>query len=378
MSTDVVVALVSDTWTDAVRRGFYSTADQTLTTLLAEPAVGTVLVADHPRGVASQVRRRLAGDRPAPRRPGLRGVRPVTLRTPPPLDEAALRRRYAGYDRQTAAAARWHGLRRPALVTFNLWHAAHADHGWAGTRVFYAQDDESAIPSHAPHRAQTLAAYRAIARSGMAVVAVSEVLLERIDPTGPGLVVPNGVDAALWSTPPPQRTPHGAPVALYAGTVDARLDLDAFRALAADGFAVRVAGPLVDADVRAALAAVPGVELLGPRPRAEVVRLAQTADVCVLAHHRTPLTEAMSPLKLYEYLASGTPVVATRLPGSAVAGDRVVWVEPGGDHVAGARAALALGRRAETDRLADVAALSWRARHRPLLELLGVGAGVAA
>ena len=26
MSTDVVVALVSDTWTDAVRRGFYSSS----------------------------------------------------------------------------------------------------------------------------------------------------------------------------------------------------------------------------------------------------------------------------------------------------------------------------------------------------------------
>ena len=378
MSTDVVVALVSDTWTDAVRRGFYSTADQTLRTLMGHPGIGTVLVADHPRGVASQVRRRLAGDRPAPRGPGLRGVRPVVLTTPPPLGEAALRRRYRGYDLQTAAAARWHGLRRPALVTFNLWHAAHAAHGWAGERVFYAQDDESAIPSHAAHRAQTLAAYERIARSGMTVLAVSQVLLDRIAPTGPGHVVPNGVDADLWSAPPPPRSPRGRPVAVYAGTVDARLDVEAFAALAADGFDVRVAGPLVDAGVRAALAAVPGVELLGSRPRAEVVALTQDADVCVLAHHRTPLTEAMSPLKLYEYLASGTPVVATRLPGAVVDGDRVVWVEPGADHAAGARAAVALGRQPEPERLAAVQAMSWRTRHRPLLDLLGAPATVPA
>jgi glycosyltransferase involved in cell wall biosynthesis len=166
---------------------------------------------------------------------------------------------------------------------------------------------------------------------------------------------------------------------VYAGTVDARLDVEAFRALAADGFDVRVAGPLVDAGVRAALADVPGVELLGSRPRAEVVALTQDADVCVLAHHRTPLTEAMSPLKLYEYLASGTPVVATRLPGAVVAADdRVVWVEPGADHAAGARAAVALGRQPEPERLAAVQAMSWRARHRPLLDLLGATTAVPA
>ncbi|CCH85904.1 Putative teichuronic acid biosynthesis glycosyltransferase tuaH [Modestobacter italicus] len=371
--TDVVVALVSDTWTDAVRRGFYSTADQTLQTLLTAEQVGTVLVADHPRGVASQVRRRLQGDRPAPRRPGMRGVRPLSLVTPPPVSVLALGRRYRAYDLQTAVAARRHGLQRPALVTFNLWHAALADSRWAGQRVFYAQDDESAIPAHAAHRDQTLAAYERIARSGMAVVAVSQVLLDRIAPVGPGLVVPNGVDAELWSVPPPAPVRRPRPVAFYAGTVDARLDLGAFRALAEGGFAVRVAGPMVDPVVKAELAAVPGLELLGSRPRAEVVQLAQSSDVCVLAHHRSPLTEAMSPLKLFEYLASGTPVVATRLPGSAVAGDRVVWVEPGGDHLAGARQALALGRQPEAERQACIREMSWRARHRPLLELIGGG-----
>jgi teichuronic acid biosynthesis glycosyltransferase TuaH len=368
--SDVVVALVSDTWTDAVRRGFYSTADQTLQTFLGDPGTRRVLVADHPRVVASQLRRRARGDRPAPRRAGLRGVRPLTLVTPPPTGTAALRRRYRAYDAQLAAAARWHGLRRPALVTFNLWHAAFADPRWAARRVFYAQDDESAIPSHAAHRDLTLAAYRRIARSGMTVLAVSQVLLDRIAPEGPGLVVPNGVDEVLWSAPPPAVPARDRPVALYAGTVDARLDLAAFRGLAADGFDVQVAGPLVDPAVRAALAAMPGVSLLGSRPRAEVVALAQTADVCLLAHHRTPLTEAMSPLKLYEYLASGTPVVATRLPGAAVPGDRVVWVEPGGDHVAAARQALRMGRQPEAERLATVRATGWRARHRPLLDLL--------
>ncbi|KQS68847.1 glycosyltransferase [Modestobacter sp. Leaf380] len=374
MTVDVVVALVSDTWTDAVRRGFYSTADQTLVTLRASPEVRTVLVADHPRGVKSQVYRRLKGDRPAPRGPGLRGVRPLSLLTTPPVSDDGLRRRYRAYDLQTRLAARAHGLQEPALVTFNLWHAAYLGNGWGGQRVFYAQDDESAIPDHAPYRDLTLRAYQRIARSGMTVVAVSQVLLDRIDPRGPGLVIPNGVDPVLWSPRPETRTGRPRPTALYAGTVDSRLDLSAFEAVAQAGFDVRVAGPVVDVAVKGRLEAAEGVTLLGSRTRQEIVRLAQDSDVCLLAHHRTPLTEAMSPLKLYEYLASGTPVVATRLPGMDVDSPQILWVEPGGDHAAAALRAVARERQPETARRACVEELSWRRRHLPLLELLGARA----
>lgn len=369
---DVVMALVSDTWQEAVRRGFYSTADQTLLTLMRRPTVGRVLVADHPRGVKSQVYRRLRGEGPAPRTAWTAGVRPLTLVTPPPLSLSALERRYAWYDRQVALAARWHRLVAPRLVTFNLWHAALSPHCWADRVVFYAQDDESEIPDHAPWREQTLEAYRRIGRSGMTVVAVSEVLLGRIDPRGPGLVIPNGVDDRLWTDVQGGALPklRARPVVVYAGTVDRRLDIRAFRAIAQAGFAVQIAGALVDLEVREELRQIDGVELLGNRGREEVVRLVQGADVCVLAHRRTGLTEAMSPLKLYEYVASGSPVVATRLPGMSIDTDRVVWVDPGGDYVGAVHAAMARGRAEDAERRRLVRSLSWEARHQPLVELL--------
>ena len=37
-------------------------------------------------------------------------------------------------------------------------------------------------------------------------------------------------------------------------------------------------------------------------------------DVCTIPFQRTPLTEATNPVKLYEYLATGKPIVARRLP----------------------------------------------------------------
>lgn len=39
------------------------------------------------------------------------------------------------------------------------------------------------------------------------------------------------------------------------------------------------------------------------------------ADVCVLPFHAVPMTEHIVPIKLYEYMASGVPTIASPLPG---------------------------------------------------------------
>ena len=96
-----------------------------------------------------------------------------------------------------------------------------------------------------------------------------------------------------------------------------------------------------------------------------------------MAHRRTPLTEAMSPLKIYEYLASGNPVVATDLGSfgsEPLVGASCTLVDPGGDYVGAVNMALERGPLSEPDRLKLVQSLSWRARHEPLIQqLTGVG-----
>ena len=52
----------------------------------------------------------------------------------------------------------------------------------------------------------------------------------------------------------------------------------------------------------------------GVAPRRDVVGLIGAADACLIPHVGNRLTEAMSPLKLYEYLAGGRPVAAVDLP----------------------------------------------------------------
>lgn len=47
----------------------------------------------------------------------------------------------------------------------------------------------------------------------------------------------------------------------------------------------------------------------------QIPRLLAAADACLLPFHLTPATEHIVPIKLYEYMAGGKPVIASPLPG---------------------------------------------------------------
>ncbi len=59
---------------------------------------------------------------------------------------------------------------------------------------------------------------------------------------------------------------------------------------------------------------LPNVRLLGERPYAELPRWIGDWDAFIIPFKRIPLTEATNPVKVYEMLATGKPVVAVRLP----------------------------------------------------------------
>jgi teichuronic acid biosynthesis glycosyltransferase TuaH len=111
------------------------------------------------------------------------------------------------------------------------------------------------------------------------------------------------------------------------------------------------------------------VHFPGPLPRREVAALAHAADACLVPHRRLPLTEAMSPLKVYEYLAGGGPVAATDLPPLRGIEGPLELAPPGGDFVAAVRAALARGPMTEAERQRFVADNSWSRRTDEVLAL---------
>jgi teichuronic acid biosynthesis glycosyltransferase TuaH len=375
---DVAYVLSSLTWHAAQRRGMAASEDRLVQTLLGHGSVDRFLLCEPFRSAPIRMARRPferdGAPFPASERAAL--CSPMRLRRNDPTTIDALRRACAAYEGHMRRAAARLGMDRPALIVGHPVLAGLGDFEWAGPVTFYSIDDWTSYP---PNRAWWPAYHAAIERireRGRRVAAVSAEIVERIAPTGPSLVVPNGIDPDEWlapARPPAWFTDRAAPRLLYVGSLDRRLDVEQIvvAARAVPHGSVTLVGPMLDEDHLAALRREPNVVVRPPVARAEVVSLIAAADACLIPHARTPLTEGMSPLKLYEYLAGGRPVAATALPPIARVGHpRVALSAEGPAAFADAvTRALAMGPAPAAERLAFLRDNSWRRRHEPLLRL---------
>ncbi|QEO10264.1 glycosyltransferase [Protaetiibacter larvae] len=375
---DVVFTFSYETWDDAVRRGMMRPPDRLASALIAAPEVRRLIVANPFRWLPTLLARRLArrdssfpGDRRA------RLVQPWRLRDRrDPVDLAALEQRLRAYGSALGRAARRAGMTEPVVLTTHPLVAGFGGLDWAHRVVYFGRDDWLSYPGRAEHWPAYAEAYRRIAASGMPVAAVSAQIVERIAPTGPGVVVPNGVEAAEWAGPQPEAPDWFAalpgPRAVYVGTIDERLDVEGLVRLAADRPAVSfvLLGPVPDPELLAPLANASNVTTHPGVGRAELVAVLRNADVALVAHRVTPLTEAMSPLKAYEYLAAGAPVLSVDLPPMRDIDARVVLSRDVAHSAPELDAALALGRAGESERLRFLEQNSWASRHRAIFALL--------
>lgn len=399
-AADVVFTFSYLSWSASERRGWFGTEDRLARGLVEHEDLGRVLICDRARSLpAKLVRERVRGERAAfPSDERRRLLGPVRLRRSDPASLRGVARAFAAYGRAVERGAREMGLQNPVVITTHPLVAGFADLRWARAVTYYALDDWTEHPAYARWWAAYRESYRRIRERGHRVAAVSAALLERLAPRGAELVVPNGLEPREWEgegdgvkdSDWSLRDPDGSvgrsraavghssahagaagPLVVYAGTLDARLDVEWLRqtARALPRATIALVGPVVDAAHLEPLRAVPNVEIRPPLERAELAALLCGADLGVIPHRRTPLTEAMSPLKLYEYLAGGLPVVASDLEPMRGVDPRVKLVGERGDFAAAAVEALALGRAGEAQRLGFVRANSWRGRHDALLGL---------
>ncbi len=83
------------------------------------------------------------------------------------------------------------------------------------------------------------------------------------------------------------------------------------------GWSFALVGPIGLGDPRAdvsGLRAFPNIHLLGPRSYAQLPAVLRGADAGIIPYARNPVTDSVFPMKVYEYLAAGLPVVSTSLP----------------------------------------------------------------
>ncbi len=135
------------------------------------------------------------------------------------------------------------------------------------------------------------------------------------------LLVGNGVDAARFdaSRVAPATLPGNpsAPVLGYVGSIHSWFDAPLVEALARAIPEARVvlvgpAHPSVAREIERAAAAVSNLFWLGAKPKEAVPGLVRAFRAGLIPFRRTPLTEAVNPVKLYEYAAAGVPCVTTR------------------------------------------------------------------
>jgi glycosyltransferase involved in cell wall biosynthesis len=159
------------------------------------------------------------------------------------------------------------------------------------------------------------------AKAGVALTSAGE-LWQKKKAQAPGLLLaPNGADVLHFQQAlkpelmvPPELASLPRPVLGYVGAVSNWLD----QRLLADAAGARphwswvLIGP-VDTDV-APLKSLPNVHLLGRKNYSELPAYLKGMDVALIPFAINELTRGVNPVKLYEYLAAGKPVVSADLP----------------------------------------------------------------
>jgi hypothetical protein len=182
--------------------------------------------------------------------------------------------------------------------------------------VYYCVDDFSQWPGL--DRETLLRMDRCMIQRADELVAVSGTLQAMITNAGRSAsLLTHGVDVEFWNSPcgsASRRFETQGPVAVFWGVIDRRMDVATIRQLShelSEGTIVLI-GPQQDPDP--AILALSNVCTMPAQPLAALPAIAMEADVLIMPYANLPVTRAMQPLKLKEYLATGKPVVVNRLP----------------------------------------------------------------
>jgi glycosyltransferase involved in cell wall biosynthesis len=308
------------------------------------------------------------------------------------------------YDDQAARAlARLfatRGVRRPLLWIYNVFFEKFIRRSGARLKVYHATEDYLTRAEDLRTAGDELRApLLRVLRDVDLVVAVSQGVLQSYREIGQyggrAIVLRNGCDFDFWNASGAagfEAPADGARVALYQGGVNARLDYSLLRSLAQSrpDWQFWFCGHTRDGGADwSDLSCHPNVRYFGELDPHGVARLARQALIGLMPFKQNKLIRVSLPLKAWEYVACGLPVVTTPIDALASRPDLFrVETTPEGfakafDELAATRnrpeiVALRLGAAAAESydrRFAELedclrATLAERAAARPRLNLL--------
>lgn len=218
-----------------------------------------------------------------------------------------------------------------------LWLNAHSAVHLVGRLdecgvIYDITDDWTTLTQSARLAELTRVQDRELCRRADAVIVCSERLrLMKSELTQNLHLIPNGVNAEHYSrvacasrpcknmggTPMLRELKH--PVVGYVGTIHPdRIDVALIESIAhemPEATFVLVGPNHLRADEMASLNMRKNVIFTGPVSYEDVPGYLHSFDVCMTPHRVTPFTESLNPIKLWEYLAVGKPIVSTNVAG---------------------------------------------------------------
>lgn len=148
-----------------------------------------------------------------------------------------------------------------------------------------------------------------------AIITTSDFLAKKISPFKSTLI-PNAGDYQLFSHPKPIAISFPKPIIGYYGAIshwfDVKLLESGLKSHPDKSFVL--IGKVENQQVQNLVLKYKNIYLLGEKPYLELPSYLAHFDVCLIPFLLTPLIKATNPVKIFEYFASGKPVISTNLP----------------------------------------------------------------
>jgi hypothetical protein len=213
------------------------------------------------------------------------------------------------------------------------------------------------------------------------VFGVSEELCRRAREFGPWVYhLPNATDTDAFAPAAPDSEPHPVfagrprPYLVYLSQITERVDFALIEALAArrPEWHFFLIGPAVCPEARLdSLRRFPNVQVPGPLPYESAARAVARADVCILPHKVDDLTRTLDPIKLYDYLATGRPVVSAGVAMNPALPPHIEIADGPDEFEAAILRVLSEPESESRRRRAASLEHNWKARAQTALDILG-------
>ncbi len=286
------------------------------------------------------------------------------------IDEAALEQMMRSLETLRADAAIGNAV---CIVELPFWYPLARElrrrFGWK--IVYDCMDEHAGFSGNAE---EMVSSEEDLVHDADLVVVTSDYLKQKMDGLGRDCtVVRNATDFRHFATLPENGRLRSIPRPIigYYGSISEWFDFDLveYAARRRPDWSFVLVGSSDHGGTFGSLTKLPNVHFLGEKPYAELPQYLYWFDVCTIPFRLTKLIEATNPVKFYEYISSGKPVVSVMLPELTRHSDCLYLAKDRREFVD--QLSLAVAERPEDHRARRIELArqnTWDNRHRRLKE----------